>query len=105
MKLLAQPTYRAVLFAAALGLALSAAGAAKAFTFEDQGVAGGGRGFTDLDIPKVPNAGVPDSRFTSSNGLTTFKSGNGTFQFGARPSFDQRFNSDNLFDPYYRDGR
>jgi hypothetical protein len=97
--------HRAFIIAAAFGLAVSAAGAAQAFTFEDQGASGGGQGFTDLNIPKVPSTGAPDSRFSSDNGLTTYKSGNSSFQFGSRPSFNERYNSNSLFDPYYRDGR
>ena len=97
--------YRAFVFAAALGLVLSAAGAARAFTFEDQGAGGGGKGFTDLDIPKAPGNGAADSRFSSKDGVSSYKSEYGTFQFGSRPSFNQRYNSDQLFDPYYRDGR
>lgn len=99
------PSHRAFVFAATLVLAVSAAGAARAFTFEDRGGTGGAKGFIDLDIPKVPNPGTPDSRFSNDNGMTTYKSDFGTFQFGSRPSFDQRYNSNNLFDPYYRDGR
>lgn len=101
------PSYRrAFVVAAALALAVSAVDAARAFTFEDQGAAGGGKGFTDLDIPKVPpGPGGPDSRFNSTNGMTSLRSGNSTIFFGSRPSFDQRYNSDNLFDPFYRDGR
>jgi len=100
------PLYRrASVLAAAFGLALAATSAARAFTIEDKGGAGGGKGFTDLDIPKVPDAGTPDSRFSSKDGVTTFKSEYGTFQFGSRSSFDQRYNSDSLFDPFARNGR
>lgn len=96
---------RAAFIGAALGLAVAATGTAHAFTFEDQGGSNGAKGFTDLDIPKVPNAATPDSRFSTNNGVTTYKSDFGMFQFGSQPSFDQRYNSNNLFDPFYRDGR
>lgn len=98
--------HRAFLFAAALGLGLSAAGAAQAFTFEDQSGSAGGQGFTDLQMPGKPKAdGGQASRFSDDNGRATYKSGNNTFYFGSPGSFDQRYNSDKLFDPYYRDGR
>jgi len=97
--------HRALVAAAVLGLALSVGGAAQAFTIEDQGASGSGQGFTDLDMPKAPSANPADSRFSSSNGMTTFKSGNSSFHFGAQPSFDQRYNPNALFDPFYRDGR
>ena len=100
------PQYRrAVVLVAAFGLAVMATGAARAFTVEDKGGGGSGQGFTDLDIPKVPNSGTLDSRFSSKDGMTSYKSGVGTLQFGSRPSFDQRYNPNSLFDPYARDGR
>jgi hypothetical protein len=48
----------------------------------------------------------PDSRFKTEDGLTQFKSGDSTFYFGRvdRPS-DGRYNTDNLFNPFARDGR
>lgn len=95
---------RAMFVAAALAL-LYAAPAAHAFTVEDQGGAAGGRGFTDLDKPTVPDRHAPVSRFGNENSQTTIKQGNTTLQFGAPRSFNQRYNSDNLFDPYARDGR
>jgi hypothetical protein len=36
---------------------------------------------------------------------SAIKQGNGTFQFGGQRSFDQRYNTDNIFNPYARDGR
>lgn len=96
---------RAFVLAAAFGLAISATGIARAFTIEDKGGGGSGKGFTDLDIPKVPDGGTPDSRFSSKDGVTTFKSNYGTFKFGSQPSFNQRYNPNSLFDPFARDGR
>jgi hypothetical protein len=98
--------WRALACASALGLTLAAAGAARAFTFEDAPAnANGAQGYTDLDIPKAPNADTRDSRFSSSGGGTTFRSGNSTFQFGSQSSFDRRYDPSNLFDPFARDGK
>lgn len=88
-------------------LALSA-GAAQAFTFTDQeGNAGGGQGYLDLDTKSSSRSDVPASRFGTDD-RSTLKSGNATFQFGGANSggsFNQRYNSNNLFDPYARNGR
>src|SRR5215471_12959810 len=94
-------TSRALIAAAFLAGAVPAA---QAFTFQDS--SGGGQGFMDLDKPAAP----PDrlgtgSQFGSENGQTTMKQGNTTFQFGQQRSFDQRYNTNNLFDPYAREGR
>jgi hypothetical protein len=100
------PQYRrAFLMAAALGLAVTTTGIAHAFTVENKDASGSGQGFTDLDIPKVPSAGTPDSRFKGKDGVTSYKTEFGTVQFGSRPSFDQRYNSNSLYDPFARDGR
>lgn len=96
----------ALLLAIAVGLALAGAGAAQAFTFEDQnaGSARAGQNFVDLDA-KAPRTDLPASRFDS--GSRTVTQGNATFHFGGASggSFDQRYNPNNLFDPYARDGR
>jgi hypothetical protein len=94
-------------FAVLAGVAtvLVTAPAARAFTLQDgQGNTSGGSNWRDLEMPK-PKADEPDSRFKSENGLTTYKQGNSTFFFGSKPSFDQKYNPSNLFDPYARDGR
>ena len=93
------------LIAAAFLAALGAASVAQAFTIQGSG-SSGGSGFMDLDKPAAP----PDrfgtgSRFDSENGMSTMKQGNTTFQFGSQRSFDQRYNTNNLFDPYAREGR
>lgn len=90
------------LLAAACGLALLATplfgGWAQAFTFEDQGGVSKGDGARGAIVD-------PDSRFSGSgNGQGTFKQGNATFQFGAQPSFDRRYNSDRMFNPLGRPG-
>ncbi|MFN3657531.1 MAG: hypothetical protein ACK4UO_09790 [Pseudolabrys sp.] len=91
--------------AAAVGLALAAAVPAQAFTFQDgDGSAAGSRGFKDLDIPKVPKDEA-GSRFNYNSGQTTIRQGGTTLQFGTRPSFHEQFNPNNMFNPYYRDGR
>lgn len=95
---------RLPLFLALAGALMLSAGAAQAFTFTDQaGNAGNGQGYVDLDT-KSSNSDVPASRFGTDD-KNTMRSGNGTFQFGTRSSFDQRYNPSNLFDPYARSGR
>jgi hypothetical protein len=84
--------------AAAYGLALLAASAAHAFTIEDQGA-------TDQTAAARLDQ---DRRFSNSgNSQSTLKQGNTTFQFGAQPPFNQRYDSNRLFDPGSRlnDGR
>lgn len=90
--------------AAACGLALLATplfvGWAQAFTFEDQGGVAKGDGARSAIVD-------PDSRFSGSgsgNGQSTFKQGNATFQFGAQPSFNQRYNNSRMFEPLGRPG-
>ena len=96
--------HRAFVATTALGLTLSAVAAAQAFTFQDrEGAANGGRGFKDLDIPKVPKD-EPTARF-NSDGQTVIKQGNSTFYFGARRPSNEQFDTNKLFDPFYRDGR
>jgi hypothetical protein len=91
---------------AVLLAALSAVPAAQAFTIENQGNAAGGQGFMDLDKPAAtPDRLAPVSPFGSQNGPTTLKQGNTTFQFGQQRSFSERYNTNNLFDPYAREGR
>jgi hypothetical protein len=96
---------RGLVVAVGFGLAVLAVSSAYAFTIEDKGGGGPASGFTDLNIPNVPKAGTPDSRFSSKDGMTSFKSDYGTFQFGSQSSFDQRYNPNSLFDPFARDGR
>ena len=89
---------RLAVFAAACGLTLLAAPAAHAFTIENQGA-------TDQAAAARLDQ---DRKFTNSgNGPSTIKQGNTTLQFGARPSFNQRYDSNRYFDPGSRlnDGR
>ena len=59
-----------------------------------------------LDKPAAaPDRMAPVNRFGNENGQATIKQGNSTFQFGNQQSFGQRYNTDNIFNPYARDGR
>jgi hypothetical protein len=94
---------------AACGLALLAAplfvGLAQAFTFENQGSVSNDDGSRSAIAD--PDARVSRFGSGSGNGQSTFKQGNTTFQFGAQPSFNQRYDSNRMFDPGSRlnDGR
>jgi hypothetical protein len=89
---------------AAYGLALAAAmlafgSAAHAFTFESaQGVTGGSA-LVD------PASRFDSQQQTNRNGQTVIQNGNTTLRFGSGGSANQNFNPNNLFDPFYRDGR
>jgi hypothetical protein len=94
-------TIAAVAIAAVFGVS-----AAQAFTVQDSNGPVGGQGYIDFDKPgAAPDRMAPVNRFGNENGQTTIKQGNGTFQFGAQQSFGQRYNTDNIFNPYTRDGR
>jgi hypothetical protein len=91
---------RSIVRALAVAAALAAFGAAaQAFTFQGaQGVTGGSALVS------------PDSRFdqqkqTDRNGQTVIQNGNTTLRFGGSSSANQNYNPNNLFDPFYRDGR
>jgi hypothetical protein len=97
---------RACAAAAVAFTAAFAVSAAHAFSMQDSGGPVGGQGYLDLDKPAAaPDRLAPMNRFGNENGQSTYKSGNGTFQFGAQNSFQQRYNTDNIFNPYTRDGR
>jgi len=86
-------------------LSVAGVGAAHALTIEGgPGAGASGSAWQDLDMPKAEKFD-PDSRFKSDNGGMQFKSGNGTFYFGPQRSLDQRYDTQNIFDPYARDGR
>jgi hypothetical protein len=80
-------------FAAAFGLTLLAAPAARAFTLDNQYSTN-----SDGSAQYVDPA-APASRFGNSNGQTTIRQGNTTLQFGRPQSFDQRFDKDSMFNP------
>jgi hypothetical protein len=89
---------RLAVIAAGCGLALLATQSAHAFTMEYQGA-------TDQAAAARLEQ---DRKFTNSgNSQSTVKQGNTTLQFGAQPSFNQRYDSNRLFDPGSRlnDGR
>ena len=97
---------RAFTIAAVAVAAVFVVSAAQAFTVGDANGPVGGQGYIDFDKPgAVPDRMAPVSRFGNENGQTTIKQGNGTFQFGGQQSFGQRYNTDNIFNPYTRDGR
>jgi hypothetical protein len=98
-------TTRAFVAVAALLAALYVAPGAKAFTIEDQAGGSGGQGYLDLDKPTTQDRNLPVSRFGTENGQTTVKQGNTTFQFGQQSGFSDRYNTDNIFNPYTREGR
>ncbi|MGH6683562.1 MAG: hypothetical protein ACRECA_06505 [Pseudolabrys sp.] len=88
-----------VLIAAALGLSLLGASAAQAFTFEGNTDASGGARYAD-----------PDAKFDSSGNAgdrTKIQQGNTTLQFGpaGQGSFDDRYNSNRMFDTLGGPGR
>ncbi len=90
--------YLAVL-AAAFALTVLAVPTARAFTFEGNSSASGGARYAD-----------PDAQFDSSdsgNSRTTIKQGNTTLQFGpaGQGSFDQRYDSNRMFDTLGGPGR
>lgn len=86
---------RLAVIAAIGGLVLLVAPAAHAFTVEQQGGVSNGDGTRSA----IADPDERVSRFGSSNGQSAVRQGNTTFQFGNRPSFNQQFNSDRLFDP------
>ena len=99
-------TSRALIAAATVLAALYATPGANAFTIEDQGGGRSGQAFMELDKPAAPpDRHVPVSPFNTENGQTTMKQGNTTLQFGQQRSFGERYNTDNIFNPYTREGR
>jgi hypothetical protein len=93
------PHCRLAILAAAFGLALLAAPAARAFTMDNQSNtnSNGGARYTD-----------PDEQFSgsgSNNGQTVLKQGNATIHFGGQQSFDQRYDSNRMFDTLGGPGR
>ena len=87
---------RLAVLAAAFGLTLLFAPAARAFTIDDHSNtnADGSARYTD-----------PDERFSgSADGKTIIRQGNTTFQFGQGQSFDQRYDANRMFTPLDRPG-
>lgn len=97
MSLLTSPRF--ALAAALLGAALLAAPAAQAFTMQDESAGSAtGQSFLYPDRGVATDSGQTQG-FKQDNGITTFKDGNTSFRFGHRPSFDQTYNTDHIFDP------
>jgi lipopolysaccharide export system protein LptA len=82
---------------AAFGLALVAAPAAQAFTFDNSANTNSDGSAKYVD----PDENV--SRF-GSGGQTTLKQGSTTLQFGAPRSFNDRYDSNRMFNPVGRPG-
>ena len=96
--------HQMALLAAAFGLALSAAPAAHAFTFEGQD-----NGVANSDGTRSKIVDPADARFGSGGDAPgTLRQGNTTFQFGApgASSPSQRFNenANRVFNPLGRPG-
>ena len=96
----------AMLFAAALAGALLAAPAAQAFTFERNasGDSGPGVNYTDPE----QNLTSQQDNGTGQGQKSTFQSGGLSVhmnRFNGTSSFDQRYNGNNLLDPFAREGR
>jgi|SRR5882672_11433362 len=91
---------RLFVFAAAFGLI--AAAPAQAFEFQNgDGTSVNSRtNLLDLDRKAAPDK--PASKFDESNGI---KQGNFYLKFNNQGSFEQRYSTENLFDPVARDGR
>ena len=92
---------RFALAAAFLGAGLLAAPAAQAFTIQDQSgnVSAGDQSFLYPDRGSAAAGSGQAQGFKQEDGMTTFRDGNATFEFGRRRSFDERYNTDHIFDP------
>lgn len=99
---------RALLSAAAFAAALLAAPAAQAFTFQGQapGDSGGTKAYVDPMDNVSPKAQGDNSRFDNHGTIPQQDGFYLNFNRNSEPgSFDQRYNANNLFDPYSREGR
>ncbi len=91
------------LAAVLVGVAPLGAPAAQAFTVQD-----GSGSVSDTDQSFLyPDKGAAASSeqthgFTQKDGMTTWKNGNTKLQFGRKPSFNERYNADHMFDPLGR---
>lgn len=83
---------------------LLAAPAAQAFTVQDESgnLSATDQSFLYPDKGSMASGSGQIQGFKQEDGMTTFKSGNTTFKFGHRPSFDERYNADHMFDPLGR---
>ncbi len=88
--------HRLAVLAAAFGLVLLAAPAARAFTIDNQANSNADGSARYLD---------PDAQFSgSADGKTVIKQGNTTIQFGQGQSFDQRYDTNRMFNQIGRPG-
>jgi len=91
---------RSAIYGLAVAAALVAFGsAAQAFTFQGAEGVTGGSALVD------PASRFDSQQQTGRNGQPVIQNGNTTLQFGSRGSANQNFNPNNLFNPFYRDGR
>jgi len=91
---------RTIARAFAVAATLAAFGsAAHAFTFQGAQSATGGAGLVD------PDSRYGTQRQTDQNGRTVIQNGNTSLHFGGSSSANQNYNPNNMFDPFYRDGR
>ena len=95
---LSQSRHRVLIVAGALGLALSATSVAQAFTIDDQSTA------ASNNAARLADPAARLSGNSSDGGPVTIRQGNTTLQFGSqRPSsFDQRYNTERMFNPLGR---
>ena len=104
-------THRFVIIAAcATAAALLAAPAAQAFTFERDaaGDNGAALNYSDPIDNLAPRQPGDASHFDGSGHGTVYQQGGLSLQMnqgGGAGSFDSRYNADNLFNPFARDGR
>jgi len=93
---------------AALAAALLAAPAAHAFTFQGQapGDSGGAKSYVDPMDNVSPQTQDSGSRFDNRGAIPQQSGVYFGFSRNSAPgSFDQRYNADNLLNPYAREGR
>ena len=89
-----------LLVATAISVAMLAAPAAHAFTVENQDSAGAKSQdffYQGKPVPQDPDDQI-NSRF--SGGQSSYQLGNSTLQFGSRPSFNERYNPNRIFEQY-----
>ena len=89
---------RFALAAALVGAGLLIASAAQAFTLPDENANGTDQSFLYPGGPASAGSGQSQG-FKQQDGLTTYKDGSATLQFGHQRSFNQNYNADQLFDP------
>ena len=92
---------RFALAAALLGAGLIAAPAVHAFTLQGESgkVPVDDQSFLYPDRGSMAAGTGQTQGFKQEDGITTYKQGNTTFQFGRRRSFDEQYNTDHMFDP------